>query len=54
MSYLTASCGHSGLFQRVFVILDIPRAVIRIDCQIGGVSQYKKLDNLLESDRYCG
>jgi len=52
MSYFIASCGPSGLFQRVFVILDVLRAVIRIDCQIGGVPRYRKLDNLLESDRY--
>ncbi len=54
MSYFTASCGLSGLFQRVFMILDLLRAVFGIDCQIGGVSRYKKLDNLLESDGYCG
>ncbi len=53
MSSFIASCGLSGLFQRVFVSLDILRAVVGIDCQIGGVSRYKKLDNLLESDRYC-
>ncbi len=33
MSYFIAACGLSGLFQRVFVILDILRAVIGIDCQ---------------------
>ncbi len=54
MNYLNASCGLSGVFQRVFVSLDILRAVIGIGRQIGGVSRYKKLDNLLESDGYCG
>jgi len=33
MSYLTASCGLSGVFQRVFVSLDILRAVIWIYCK---------------------
>ncbi len=34
--------------------LEILRAVIGIDCQIGGVSRYTKLDNLLQGDNIAG